>query len=98
MLHPSQPNAGEKSKESALDARDKVTAEMVMKAIQEIAYPYNFKFKGVEWFTCYPIGQRLISRYSLPKGQTENGVTFPGIGCCLREMPVIRIRLRLVRG
>ncbi len=69
---------GEKSKESALDARDKVTAEMVMKAIQEIAYPYKFDFKGVEWFTCYPIGQRLISRYSLPAGKTANGVSFPG--------------------
>ncbi|GAC73883.1 hypothetical protein PANT_9d00315 [Moesziomyces antarcticus T-34] len=68
---------GEKSKESALDARDKVTAEMVMKAIKEIAHPYDFKFKGVEWFTCYPIGQRLISRYSLPAGKTKTGSAFP---------------------
>ncbi|SOV01436.1 related to Phenol 2-monooxygenase [Ustilago sp. UG-2017a] len=69
---------GEKSKQSALDARDKVTAEMVMKAIKQIAYPYHFKFKGVEWFTCYPIGQRLISRYSLSAGKTASGVNFPG--------------------
>ncbi|EPQ28831.1 uncharacterized protein PFL1_03634 [Pseudozyma flocculosa PF-1] len=42
---------GEKSKESALDARDKVTSDMVMKAIKEIAYPYHFDFKGIEWYT-----------------------------------------------
>ncbi|PWZ01371.1 FAD/NAD(P)-binding domain-containing protein [Testicularia cyperi] len=69
---------GEKSKESALDARDKVTSEMVMRAIKEIAYPYNFDFKGVEWFTCYPIGQRLVSRYSLPAGTTAEGTAFAG--------------------
>ncbi|PWN52054.1 FAD/NAD(P)-binding domain-containing protein [Violaceomyces palustris] len=68
---------GEKSKESALEVRDKVTADMVMKAIREIAYPYQFDFKVIEWFTCYPIGQRLVSRYSLPAGQ-EDGVAFPG--------------------
>lgn len=68
---------GEKSKMTALEARDKVTIEMVMKAIQEIAYPYSFHFKGVEWFTCYPIGQRLVSRYSLPAGK-ENGISFEG--------------------
>lgn len=70
--------AGEKSKESVLDARDKVTSEMVMRAIQEIAHPYTFTFKGVEWFTCYPIGQRLVSRYSLPAGTTAEGASFPG--------------------
>ncbi|KAN0063049.1 hypothetical protein ACQY0O_004212 [Thecaphora frezii] len=68
---------GEKSKESALDARDKVTSGMVMRAIKEIAHPYHFDFKGVEWFTCYPIGQRLVSRYSLPAGSV-NGTAFPG--------------------
>lgn len=68
---------GEKSKVSALEAKDKVTSAMVMKAIQEIAYPFKFNFKGIEWFTCYPIGQRLVSRYSLPAGK-ENGVDFPG--------------------
>ncbi|KDN46464.1 FAD/NAD(P)-binding domain-containing protein [Tilletiaria anomala UBC 951] len=68
--------SGEKSKESALEARNKVTKEQVMQAIQEIAYPYKFKFKSVEWFTVYPIGQRLVSRYSLPAGQ-EKGWKFP---------------------
>lgn len=68
---------GEKSKVSALEAKDKVTSEMVMKAIQEIAYPYKFDFKGIEWFTCYPIGQRLVSQYSLPAGK-ENGIAFQG--------------------
>lgn len=67
---------GEKSKVHALEARDKVTSEVVMRAIQEIAYPYHFNFKSVEWFTCYPIGQRLVSRYSLPAGK-ENQVNFP---------------------
>jgi len=69
---------GEKSKSSALEARDKVTSDMVMKAISEIAHPYKFNFKGVEWFTCYPIGQRLVSRYSLPAGKTADGKSFPG--------------------
>ena len=68
---------GEKSKVSALEAKDKVTSAMVMKAIQEIAHPYTFEFKGIEWFTCYPIGQRLVSRYSLPAGKEDN-VAFPG--------------------
>lgn len=68
---------GEKSKESALEAKDKVTSEMVMKAIQEIAHPYDFTFKGIEWYTCYPIGQRLVSRYSLPAG-TEGATKFQG--------------------
>lgn len=68
---------GEKSTLSALEARDKVTSEMVMKAIQEIAHPYRFDFKTIEWFTCYPIGQRLVSHYALPAGQ-ENGVSFAG--------------------
>lgn len=69
---------GEKSKSSALEAREKVTSDMVMKAISEIAHPYKFNFKGVEWFTCYPIGQRLVSRYSLPAGKTADGKSFPG--------------------
>ena len=67
---------GEKSKESALEARDKVTKEVVMQAIQEIAYPYKFEFKRVEWFTCYPIGQRLVNRYTLPAGE-HHGRAFP---------------------
>ncbi|UZJ52413.1 hypothetical protein CBS101457_001733 [Exobasidium rhododendri] len=68
---------GSKSKLTALEAKDKVTSAMVMKAIQEIAYPYQFEFKGIEWFTCYPIGQRLVSHYSLPAGK-ENNVAFEG--------------------
>lgn len=66
---------GEKSTESALTAKEKVTSEMVMKAIREIAHPYKFEFKGIEWYTCYPIGQRLVSRYSLPGGK-EGDATF----------------------
>lgn len=68
--------AGEKSKVDAREMRDKVTAEMVMQAVNEIAHPYKFDFKTVEWFTCYPIGQRLVSRYSLPAGTQEDGVKF----------------------
>lgn len=68
--------SGKKSTESALDAKEKVTSEMVQRAINEIAHPYTFTFKSVEWFTCYPIGQRLVSRYSLPAG-THAGVAFP---------------------
>ncbi|PWN95263.1 hypothetical protein FA09DRAFT_332190 [Tilletiopsis washingtonensis] len=64
---------GSKSKESAFTARDTITSDMVMQAIKEIAHPYNFEFKGVEWFTCYPIGQRLVTRYSLPPAVAENG-------------------------
>ncbi|CAO1618189.1 unnamed protein product [Jaminaea pallidilutea] len=67
---------GQKATEDARTMKDKVTAEMVMQAINEIAHPYNFKFKTVEWFTCYPIGQRLVSRYSLLGGE-QNGVRFP---------------------
>jgi 2-polyprenyl-6-methoxyphenol hydroxylase-like FAD-dependent oxidoreductase len=69
---------GEKSKLHALEARDKVTSELVMKAIQEIAHPYHFDFKTIEWFTCYPIGQRLVSNYALPAGKTADGVAFQG--------------------
>jgi 2-polyprenyl-6-methoxyphenol hydroxylase-like FAD-dependent oxidoreductase len=68
---------GEKSTVSAREAKDKVTSDMVMKAIQEIAHPYQFTFKGIEWFTCYPIGQRLVSHYSLPAGK-ENNIPFEG--------------------
>lgn len=67
---------GAKSTVSARDMKDKVTADMVMQAINEIAHPYSFEFKTVEWFTCYPIGQRLVSRYSLPGGTQEDGVKF----------------------
>ncbi|CEH14900.1 related to phenol 2-monooxygenase [Ceraceosorus bombacis] len=67
---------GKKSGESAFEAKDKVTSNMVMEAIQKIAHPYRFDFKTVEWFTCYPIGQRLVSRYSLPAGSTANGSAF----------------------
>ncbi|CAO1620717.1 unnamed protein product [Parajaminaea phylloscopi] len=60
------------------DQREKVTAELVMNAINEIAHPYHFDFKTIEWFTCYPIGQRLVSRYSLLEGvQAEDGVKYP---------------------
>lgn len=62
---------------TARDMKDKVTAEMVMTAINEIAHPYSFDFKSVEWFTCYPIGQRLVSRYSLLGGKdAQTGVDF----------------------
>lgn len=68
---------GEKSTVAAREAKDKVTSDMVMKAIQEIAHPYQFTFKGIEWFTCYPVGQRLVSHYSLPAGK-ENNIPFEG--------------------
>lgn len=68
---------GAKMQGTARDMKDKVTAEMVMTAINEIAHPYTFDFKSVEWFTCYPIGQRLVSRYSLPAGKDpRTGVDF----------------------
>ncbi|CAO1612932.1 unnamed protein product [Sympodiomycopsis kandeliae] len=70
---------GNKMQGEARDMKDKVTAEMVMKAINEIAHPYHFDFKSVEWFTCYPIGQRLVSRYSLPAGKDpRTGSHFDG--------------------
>ena len=68
---------GEKSTETPQEARDKITKEQVMQAIREIAYPYKFNFKTVEWFTVYPIGQRLVNRYSLPSGQSRKGSPFP---------------------
>ncbi len=68
---------GSKNKIDPQDARNKITKEQVMQAIREIAYPYKFEFKRVEWFTCYPIGQRLVSRYSLPAGE-QDGRAFPG--------------------
>lgn len=68
--------SGAKAEGTARDLRDKVTAEMVMQAINEIAHPFKFEFKTVEWFTCYPIGQRLVSRYSLPGGTQPDGVQF----------------------
>lgn len=59
------------------DQREKVTAETVMTAINEIAHPYHFDFKTVEWFTCYPIGQRLVNRYSLLGGtQQDDGIRY----------------------
>ncbi|KAE8255949.1 hypothetical protein A4X13_0g2865 [Tilletia indica] len=58
---------GEKSTENAFDAKDRVTAEMVQQAIKEIGYPYKWDFKSVEWFTVYPIGQRLVTHYTVPQ-------------------------------
>lgn len=67
---------GQKHSGDVREQKDKVTAEMVMTAINEIAHPFHFDFKTVEWFTCYPIGQRLVSRYSLPGGVQSDGVQF----------------------
>ncbi|KAK0519694.1 hypothetical protein OC834_007295 [Tilletia horrida] len=61
---------GEKSTENAQEAREKVTADMVQQAIKEIGYPYKWDFKTVEWFTVYPIGQRLVTHYSVPQDRT----------------------------
>ncbi|CAD6940960.1 unnamed protein product [Tilletia controversa] len=58
---------GEKSKDNAFDAKDRVTADMVQQAIKEIGYPYKWDFKSVEWFTVYPIGQRLVTHYTVPQ-------------------------------
>ncbi|KAL9939774.1 hypothetical protein V8E36_001591 [Tilletia maclaganii] len=63
---------GEKSTVNALEARERerVTAEMVQRAIQQIGFPYKWDFKMVEWFTVYPIGQRLVSHYSIPQNRS----------------------------
>ncbi|KAK0548437.1 hypothetical protein OC846_003739 [Tilletia horrida] len=58
---------GTKSTESTALAKERITAELVQQAIQEIAYPYQWKFVSTEWLTCYPVGQRLVSSYSVPQ-------------------------------
>lgn len=42
-----------------------VKVEDIMEADRKIFAPYKLQFKEIEWWTAYPIGQRLASRYDV---------------------------------
>lgn len=48
-----------------------------MRVDKEILAPWKLEFERVEWWTAYPIGQRLVSRYSA----MENRVFLAGDAC-----------------
>lgn len=56
---------GEKNKEAGFTYRDKITSDDIKNADMRIIHPYQLKFEEVEWWTAYPIGQRLASKYSI---------------------------------
>ena len=55
---------GVKDKNPAHLARDSVTMNTIMEVAKKIVAPYTLDFEEVEWWTAYPIGQRLVSSYS----------------------------------
>ncbi|KAF8333044.1 FAD binding domain-containing protein [Cantharellus anzutake] len=55
---------GVKDKSLAHAARDSVTMKTIIDADKKIIAPYKLEFEEVEWWTAYPIGQRLVSSYS----------------------------------
>jgi 2-polyprenyl-6-methoxyphenol hydroxylase-like FAD-dependent oxidoreductase len=67
---------GEKSTMHPQEARWKVTAQDIMDADKRIFHPYKLEFVKTEWWSAYPIGQRLISRYDV-----ENRVFMAGDAC-----------------
>lgn len=56
---------GVKNKDPAHLVRNSVTMNTIIEATKKIIAPYTFEFQEVEWWTAYPIGQRLVSSYSL---------------------------------
>ena len=53
-----------------------VTCEDIMKADRKIFAPFKLEFEKVEWWTAYPIGQRISSKYSI-----DNRVFIAGDAC-----------------
>lgn len=58
-----------------VEAKD-VKVEDIMDADRKIFAPYKLEFKEIEWWTAYPIGQRLASRYDV-----NNRVFIAGDAC-----------------
>lgn len=65
----------DKAMGKGIAAKD-VTVEDIMEADRKIFAPYRLKFTEIEWWTAYPIGQRLASRYDV-----ENRVFIAGDAC-----------------
>ncbi|CCG83116.1 Putative uncharacterized protein [Taphrina deformans PYCC 5710] len=53
-----------------------VTVEDIMEADRKIFAPYKLKFTEIEWWTAYPIGQRLASSYDV-----DNRIFIAGDAC-----------------
>ncbi|KAH8831186.1 FAD binding domain-containing protein [Flagelloscypha sp. PMI_526] len=68
---------GSKSGEKPWEEREKITVQDIIDTDKKIIAPYKLEFKKVEWWTAYPIGQRLISRYAT----MDNRVLLAGDAC-----------------
>ncbi|KAF2146653.1 uncharacterized protein K452DRAFT_282826 [Aplosporella prunicola CBS 121167] len=50
-------------------SRDELSQEFVMHRAQEIMHPFELKWKTVEWFGRYQVGQRVATKFSDERGR-----------------------------